>query len=381
MKTQTLRCLIFLVFLPLLQTTVCSAKLIISDSIVGLLPKNSTPAVAITIDQGANTLHLELVMTGDNHVLVLGDTILNNVTDVAELFPDRIRADGTFQTLDFTLEEIQKLSLRPFSNTLSTPSDESLPFRTTIRIPTLSEILSLIALMEQSYQRPIGIVAELKKDWIHRHEGKDLVQAVLTNLEDSKFPGNRQLFLASYDPETLQKVHDLLALSETARSVALIQLIDHNEGSETMRFERGKWYPYNYDWMFTRFGLKSLSTYASVIGLRPETLVSEEGSPGRQEYLEDAHLLDLQIICHSFDPLMDNLPLFVRDQKELIEYFLFTREIDGLITGNSVQVRRTIERYLEEQAGKETTGKTSIEILLENIKKESGSSQDKPLLQ
>lgn len=59
--------------------------------------------------QGADYLEQDLVMTKDDHLVVLHDHYLDRVTDVAERFPDRARKDGRYYAIDFTLDEIKSL--------------------------------------------------------------------------------------------------------------------------------------------------------------------------------------------------------------------------------------------------------------------------------
>lgn len=59
--------------------------------------------------QGADYLEQDLVMTKDDHLVVLHDHYLDRVTDVADRFPDRARKDGRYYAIDFTLDEIKSL--------------------------------------------------------------------------------------------------------------------------------------------------------------------------------------------------------------------------------------------------------------------------------
>ena len=60
----------------------------------GYLPEHTLPAKAMAYAQGADYLEQDLVMTKDDHLVVLHDhsiriSILDRVTDVADRFPDR----------------------------------------------------------------------------------------------------------------------------------------------------------------------------------------------------------------------------------------------------------------------------------------------------
>ncbi|WP_255419169.1 glycerophosphodiester phosphodiesterase family protein [Neisseria weixii] len=61
--------------------------------------------------QGADYLEQDLVMTKDNHLVVIHDHFLDGLTDVAKKFPKRARSDGKYYVMDFTLAEIRSLKM------------------------------------------------------------------------------------------------------------------------------------------------------------------------------------------------------------------------------------------------------------------------------
>ncbi|EGK22168.1 glycerophosphoryl diester phosphodiesterase domain protein [Escherichia coli DEC15A] len=73
------------------------------------MPEHTLPAKAMAYAQGADYLEQDLVMTKDDHLVVLHDHYLDRVTDVADRFPDRARKDGRYYAIDFTLDEIKSL--------------------------------------------------------------------------------------------------------------------------------------------------------------------------------------------------------------------------------------------------------------------------------
>ena len=75
----------------------------------GYFAGHTLPAKAMAYAQGADYLEQDLVMTKDDHLVVLHDHYLDRVTDVADRFPDRARKDGRYYAIDFTLDEIKSL--------------------------------------------------------------------------------------------------------------------------------------------------------------------------------------------------------------------------------------------------------------------------------
>ena len=78
----------------------------------GYLPEHTLAAKALAHGMGADYIEQDVVLTADDHPIVLHDIHLDLVTDVAERFPRRARADGRFHAIDFTLAEIQQLRVR-----------------------------------------------------------------------------------------------------------------------------------------------------------------------------------------------------------------------------------------------------------------------------
>lgn len=245
---------------------------------------NNLPALTIAIMDGAEDIELNLVLTLDNRLIVFDDIYLEQNTNVEMVFPDRSRADGRYYCIDFTLSEIRTLYLSEGDN------------KSFFQISTFEEELALIKGLERKISRPIGISSTIKKTWFHKQEGKDISAAVLSSLKDFGYNSKQQsLFLQSYDAEELQRIrNNLMPLMQM--DINLVQLIDNNEGDE-MRQGDGKFTsPYNYDWMFTNFGLRSLSTYADAIGINPaRLLVPSDSSSTLKKYIEDVKSLGLQV--------------------------------------------------------------------------------------
>ena len=77
----------------------------------GYLPEHSLPAKAMAHAFGADFLEQDLCMTKDGEVVVIHDPWLDELTDVADRFPGRARADGRTYVLDLTLAELRTLRL------------------------------------------------------------------------------------------------------------------------------------------------------------------------------------------------------------------------------------------------------------------------------
>lgn len=75
----------------------------------GYLPEHTLEAKTLAFAQGADYLEQDLAMSKDNHLIVIHDHFLDNLTDVATKFPNRARSDGRYYVIDFTLAELREL--------------------------------------------------------------------------------------------------------------------------------------------------------------------------------------------------------------------------------------------------------------------------------
>ena len=336
------------------------AKMIIARSSNHFLPGSSLPALAITISQGAESVYLKLAMSADDQVILLEDTSIKDTTNVAEVFPEKIREDGSYQVMDFTLDELQQLSLFHHAPADLSPAPQ-------VAISTLGEALDLVRTMQHSLGRKIKIIGEIKKGWQYQHENRDISRAVIDICRQYGYTTSDSGFIiASYDPEELQRIHEEL-FEQAEIDLKILQLTEKKSGTETRRFERGRWLPYDYDWLYTKFGLKAASAYADMISLLPDFLVSESGDLLNQQYIEDAHILSMTVIIQSIDQYADSLPDFATSFESLAGLYLFTAGADGLVTTKDALIRKSLENPPAENGSPEKN-KTTIELLLENLK-------------
>ena len=364
-----------LLMLLLLLTTCpgqvrAEAKLVIAEKSSFTLPGSSLPGIAAAVAQGAELIRLNTLMTSDRKVIILNGATLGTLTDVDEHFPERARTDGLFYPVDFSYEEIQQLSLRHQPPT--GPNDNS-PIHPSsfLKVPLLSDALALIALMSETIDTHPGIVLEIKQSWRYLHEGLDISLEALSLMAQNGFLESEDGFVACYDPEELKRIHDKImpSLNMSLKTLLLVDIT----GGETMRFDRGKWQPYNYDWIFTKFGLKSLSTFADAVGFSPKIAINSDGELLISEYFEDAHLLGLKLLAYPFDEFAATLPVYAETLPELADFCLFEAGFDGLVTGRDRILREHLALRQAQLEQERKNPKSPIEVLLENARKESRS--------
>jgi len=172
----------------------------------GYLPEHTLPAYALAIEQGADFIEPDLVMTKDGRLVARHDRHLSQTTDVADhkAFADRKRESGgqrDWFVEDFTLEELKQLRARqPF------------PGRSTVydgrfAIPTFDEILELRRKAEKRTGRKIGVYPETKHPSHFASAGLDMAAPLLEALKDAGYEERPfPVFVQSFEPVILRRL-------------------------------------------------------------------------------------------------------------------------------------------------------------------------------
>ena len=350
------------------------AKWIISSGSTANLPSGSMLSLVLALERGAEAVWLDLVLSKDNQIVLLADSRIDQLTNVKEIYPDRSRPDGSYYSFDFTLEELRALSHLPAAP-LGSVGAASL-FRSHLPVTALDDFLGYLDnVFAERAARPTLICA-LKHGWRHQQEDKNLGAIVLQALEDyQSSSAAASLVIASYDPEELQQLAQGRGPG-LAEDIGFMQLIGSNNGEEVQRLEFGTLQPYSYDLLFTRFGLKSVSSYAGSIGLDPQVAVMDDSAAlNRPQFLADAHTLGLQVVCCRVDAIPPGSVAQGSDPEALFEHLLFTIGFDGIVTGQD----RLARNWLENRSPPPSYEQNKIiERLIDRIE-ESGSKPPNPV--
>ncbi|MEE4242658.1 MAG: glycerophosphodiester phosphodiesterase family protein [Desulfopila sp.] len=267
-------------------------------------------------------IELPLLLTRDNKIVVFDDLLLHPATNVAEVFPDRSRPDGNFYLLDFDLFEIEQLSFR---------KDPAGKGNITMHPVAFTDALQTIARLGELLSHQFNILPVIKYPWFYTNEKKDISKAVLDIVVAQAESPESNVFLKCYDPDELQRVHSDL-LPGLPVEVKLIQGIDHPGGKETMRTLRDGWEVYNYEWLFTRLGLRVVSSYAEGLSLvAPETL----DEMTLQRVIHDSHSLKMTIFIDGSHIPPENLVTFSTK-------FLYDLNADGISLSTPAALRDSL---------------------------------------
>lgn len=263
----------------------------------GYLPEHTLEGAAMAHAMGADFIELDVMLTADDHLVVLHDLWLDGVTDAARRFPDRHRSDGRRYALDFTLAELRSLRVHERVGSGGRPEFPGrFPADTGIfRIPTLDEVLALVRGLNESTGREAGIYIEPKAPAWHRAEGKDLMVAVLDGLAANGYRSKGdKLLLQSFDMDSL-----LYARRDLGSELRMVQLIGENRWEES---------PTDFDSLRTDDGLAKVAEYAQGIGPWLPQVVDFDrfGRPRGTGLVARAHAHGLFV--HAYTLRADQLP-------------------------------------------------------------------------
>ncbi|URI06148.1 glycerophosphodiester phosphodiesterase [Aquincola tertiaricarbonis] len=241
----------------------------------GLRPEHTLESYQLAIDQGADFIEPDLVLTSDGEMVARHEPVLDGTTDVATKFgPERMRTrllDGVSTTAywasDFTLAEIKTL------RAVQSRAGRSKAYDGLYTIPTLAEVIALAKSAAASTGRSIGIYPEIKHSTFHAglfganvFEDK-LVAALHTAWGNSK---SAPVFIQSFEVSNLQYLR-------TKTAIRLVQLIDADDVNADGSLSLVAPYRQPYDFvvkgdarlfsdLLTPAGLDFVKTYADAIG-------------------------------------------------------------------------------------------------------------------
>lgn len=306
----------------------------------GERPEHTLASYERAIDQGADYIEPDLVLTKDGVLVARHENEIGGTTDVADHpeFADRktsktidgIEMSGWF-TEDFTLAELRTLRARERLPDLRTANKR---FDGLYPIPTFEEIVQLVRAKEAESSRRIGLYPETKHPSYFAGLGLSH-QAPLLDLL------SRYGYQTEADPVFIQsfEVGNLKAIRATSR-LRLIQLVDAEGGPADLPGT-------SYADMLAVQGLTDVAAYADGIGPSAALVIAPEGATvlvGR------AHDAGLQV--HVWTMRMENSflpPQYQRldDPQGLGDFTGYVRAIaatgvDGLFSDFPGQARAAV---------------------------------------
>ncbi len=197
----------------------------------GYLPEHTLEAYALAIDQGADVIEPDLVVTKDGVLVARHERYLSGTTDVAARpeFASRKRFDAFIEkdegrkledwwVEDFTLAEIKTLRARQPRD--GRPKD----YNGRYAVPTFTEVLALAARKAKEKGRPVGVYPETKHPDYFASIGLDFEAPLLDAL---KGYGAGPVYIQSFVPEILRRL-------KGKTNARLVQLVEDRGGAPSV---------------------------------------------------------------------------------------------------------------------------------------------------
>jgi len=288
----------------------------------GYLPEHTLAAKTLAYEMGADYLEQDVVLTRDDVPVVMHDVELETTTDVAERFPDRKRADGHYYALDFTLSEIKQLQAHERTNpkTGMVVFPKRFPLnQSSFQVPTLEEELQLIAGLNKTLGRRVGIYPELKQPAWHRRQGHDLSRIVLPILRRHGYATKADAcWLQCFELDELKRIRTELGWQ--GRLLLLLGSGKRNpDGSQA-------------DPWFTPAGLAEAAKTVDGVGPSLHAIVTGKSPAERAvtDFVTHAHAAKLAV--HPYTLRADDLPKVFASMADAGEVLFNQAGIDGLFT-------------------------------------------------
>jgi glycerophosphoryl diester phosphodiesterase len=243
----------------------------------GTLPEHTLESYKLAIDQGANFIEPDLVLTKDGVMIARHEPMLDDTTDVAVKFPATRKStkdvDGVATTAyfasDFTLAEIKTMRAKQ----ARAARDQS--FNGLYGIPTLDEVIALAKAQSTAANRSVGIYPEVKHSTFHSTVagfGANVFEDKLVATLHAAYANEATapVFIQSFEVSNLQYLR-------TKTKMRLVQLIDADDVNADGSMSLVAPYRQPYDFvvkgdprlfsdLLTSAGLDFVKTFADGIG-------------------------------------------------------------------------------------------------------------------
>lgn len=307
----------------------------------GYAPEHTLTSYFIAIEQGADFIEPDLVMTRDGVMVARHENEIGGTTDVAERREfatrrttkviDGVSITGWF-TEDFLLEELKTLRARERIPGVR-PANTRLDGR--IEIPTLEEILALVRGVEEQRRvrarelglpppEPVGVYPETKHPSYFAGLGLSMEERLVAALERYGYFGrDGRAFLQSFETGNLRVLSRLTRLP-------LVQLIEAAGAPYDFVLSGDR---RTYADLVTPQGLAEIAGYASCIGPAKSLLIPRDADARLTRptsLVADCHAAGLQVHPWTFRAESEFLPTGLDLEGEL-RLFL-QAGIDGFFT-------------------------------------------------
>lgn len=289
----------------------------------GYLPEHTIAAKAYAHALGAGSIEQDLVLSKDGIPIVIHDIHVDTVTDVADRFPDRKRADGRYYVLDFTADELKQLRVTERFNART--GERVFPKRfpehqSFFQLSTFEEELQLIQGLNRSTGRVAGIYPEIKQPKWHRAQGHDISRAVLTILARYGYSiKTDRCFLQCFELPEVRRLRN-----ELGWRGHLVMLIESKS-----RGDDGT----DHDFLCTSAGLQEVAKVADGIGPAIGRMVTWPTATGAPKITSLATMARAEkLAIHPYTVRVDDLPKNCPSSDALHSVLFKELRVDGVFT-------------------------------------------------
>ena len=275
----------------------------------GYLPEHTMEAKAMAYAMQPDFIEQDLVLSKDDVPVVIHDIYLDDVTDVAQQFPDKKREDGRYYVIDFTFEEIQQLQVTERFNPENGKQFYPKRFpkgKGNFKLHSLQQEIELIQGLNYSTGNNIGIYPEIKNPEFHHKNRKDIAKITLSILSDYGYKTKMDnCIFQCFDANELERVR-----KELHSDLFLVQLIEFEEETKQLKY---------------------FASYADGIGPWYKQILNKKvnGNWTFTPLVNDAHKLGLKV--HPYTFRADQLDEF-SSFEELVNTLFNKANIDGGFT-------------------------------------------------
>ena len=278
-----------------------------------LRPEHTLAAYRKAIEDGADSVEPDLVVTRDGVLVARHENEISGTTNVAGLAQfaarktsktiDGVTVSGWF-TEDFTLAELKQLRAReriPVNRPANTRYDDQ------HAIPTLQEIIDLVDGESRARNKTIGLVPELKHPSYFKSIGLALERRLVDVLAANGYRGrDAAVFIQSFETGNLK---ELRAMAD----YRLVQLVGVPTASPYDAVAAGN--GLRYADMITPDGLRAIARYADVVAPYKTIVIPRDagGELGKAtRFVQDARAAGLAVHVWTMRPENPFLPAGMR---------------------------------------------------------------------
>lgn len=310
----------------------------------GYRPEHTDSSYRLAIEQGADFIEPDLVMTKDGVLVARHENEISTTTDVSERpeFADRktIKTidDEVFEgwfTEDFTLDELKTLKARERRPELR-PDNVAMNNQDTIL--TLDEVIAIAKAASAQTGRTIGIYPELKHPHYHESLGFYMVDSLLTSLDKAGWNHrDAPVYVQCFWPQPLRHI----AAKSTVKRIFLTTRWQPDE-TIMARYQLDYWPD-----LTSESGLHVLREFVDGIGPSVDLLIdsTKDDQIAPSQFLQNAKNAGLALHPWGINAEPSLLPPFVHanstteawnsvDEHAATQWYqmVFELDVDGMFT-------------------------------------------------